>query len=484
MVRRNEGGVAMITALVVVLVVFATGALWVQQSVHNTQASGQERAREQALAAAEAGLNRMMSQLSTNATNCTNSFTGSPAAALTGTISGGGEYEVAFPQIGDSRYVDCSNPNELGRYVIARGYSPTKANAVARRQVEQQLDLLATDGFKFAVFASNGGVSGANQVTIRGDSYSYDPVTYSNNSTITGSVVSRGTVTLTGSTKVTGRVWANGAVDVNTSGQGSGVDGDVWTSVGGINVVSRIGGNAQAAGSITGSGTVGGSRIPNSPTATPPDLRLPTFTWASSNYTSPCLWTTSLPAACNPSGPTTSPAAAFDDYFNDNLTNFSGHHRITSCGAPYTAFNCSPSVSRLEFDTKWKMSGDTTVATDGPITISRDVEDGSSGTLVIVSKYPGTACTTPSTACNAVTLSNNWTIPSSVKVLIFAEYGCVDVSNLKTFTGTIYARCIDLDNNFDLTYYPVSPPGFDWSSATSVHFTIQARTFRESPFGS
>ena len=483
-VRRDERGVAMVTALMVVLVVFATGALWMQQSVHNTQQSGLERAREQALAAAEAGLNRMMSQLSTNANDCTNSFTGSPAAPLTGTISGGGEYEVAFPQTGDTQYLDCSNGAEFRRYIIARGYAPSKASAVARRQVEQQIDLVGTDGFKYALFAASGGVTGANQITVRGDAYSTAPVTITNNSTITGNLTAQSSATLTGSTTVTGRVWAGGAVDVNTTGTGSGVGGDVWTSVGGINVVSRIGGNAQAAGSITGTGTVGGSRIPNSPTAPPPTLTLPTFTWSSLNYTSPCIWSTSLPPACDPSSTATTPAGAFQSYFNGRLSNFSGVHRITSCGSPYSSFSCTPSVGGITFGNNWTMTADTTVVSDGPITISRDISTGSAGNLVIISKYPGTLCTTAGTACNAVSLTNNWTIPSTVKVLIYAEYGCVDVDNLKTFTGTIYARCIDLDNNFDLTYYPSTPPGFDWSTASSVHFIIQARTFREVPFGS
>lgn len=482
--RRDERGVGMVTAMIVMLVVFATGALWVQQSVHQTQSSGLERAREQALAAAEAGLNRMMSQLSTNANNCSNSFTGSPAAALTGTISGGGEYEVAFPQAGDARYVDCSNANELRRYIIARGYAPSKANSVARRQVEQQIDLLGTDGFKFALFATTGGITGANQISVRGDAYSFAPVSVNNNSTITGSLTAHGAVNLTGSTTVTGRVWASGAVDVNTTGGGTGVGGDVWTSSGGINVVSRIGGNAQAAGSITGSGTVAGSKIPNSPTAPPPSLTLPTFTWATANYTSPCIWSTSLPPACDPTNTGTTPSTAFQSYFNSRTTNFSGHHRITSCGSPYSAFNCSPAVGGIEFGNNWNMNGNTTIVSDGPITISRDITSSSSGTLVVVSKYPGTPCNTVGTACNAVKLTNNWTIPANVKVLIFAENGCVDVSNLKTFTGTIYARCVDLDNNFDLTYYPVSPPGFDWTSASQTHYTIQARTFREAPFGS
>jgi hypothetical protein len=344
---------------------------------------------------------------------------------------------------------------------------------VARRQLEQQVDLIATDGFKYALFASQGGVTSANQVTVRGDVYSRNGVTIANNSTVTGGLMSLGAVTLTGSTLITGRVWANGAVNVNTTGSGTGVGADVWTSSGNVNVGSFVGGNVQSAGSITGSGTVGGTRTTNSPAPIPPDLSLPTFTWASSNYTSPTVW----------APPTYStPATSFQSWFDSNANSISGAHRITSCGAPYASYNCTPSVGEIVLNEKWNMTTDTTIVTDGVIDISKDIASGT-GNLVIVSEYPGTPCTTPSTACNAIKLTNNWSIPSTVKVLLFAQNGCVDVSNLKTFVGTIYARCIDLDNNFDLTYYPVAPPGFDWTTATSTHFTIQARSFREVPFG-
>ena len=467
-VRRDEQGIGVILALMVTLVVFATGAMWAQQAVHQVEGSGVERSREQAVAAAEAGLNAAMARLSQNST-CPTGQTWQQ-----GTLPGVGDWEYSFPGVGDSRYVDCTNPNEYRRYIIARGYSPSRtAPRVQRRQLEQQVDLVATDGFRYALFASNGGISGSNQITVRGDAYSRSAVTIENDSTVTGSLTSLGAVTLRNSTLITGKVWAHGAVDVNTSGTGSGVNGDVWTSLGNINVVSRIGGNAQAAGSITGSGTVVGSRTPNSAAPVPPTLDLPTYTWASSNFTSPTIW----------APPThSSPASSFQTFFNANDGSFGGAHRITSCAAPYSGTSCSPSVGGVSFNEKWNMSSDTTVVSDGTITLSRDIDSGT-GNLVVVSNYPGTPCTTPSTACNAVILSNNWSIPSSVKVLIFAQNGCVDVSNLKTFVGAIYARCINLDNNFDLTYYPVAPPGFDWSTATSTHYTVQARSFREVPFG-
>jgi hypothetical protein len=466
-IRRDERGIGIVTALMVTLIVFATGAMWAQQAVHQTEGSGVERSREQALAAAEAGLNAAMAKLAQNSA-C-------PTTPVTGTIPGVGEWEYSFPGVGHPDYVNCADPDEYRRYVIAKGYAPSKTAArKQQRQLEQQIDLVATDGFKYALFASSGSITGANQITVRGDAYSRSAVTLANDSTVTGNLTSMGAVTLENSTLVTGTVWANGAVNVNTQGVGTGVGQDVLTSLGNINVESRIGGNAQAAGSITGGGTVVGTRTPSSPAAVPPDLTLPTYTWSSSNYSSPTIW----------APPTyTSPGSSFQTYFNANDLAFGGTHRITTCGAPYTSYTCSPSVGAVSFNERWNMSSDTTIVSDGTVELSRDIGSGT-GNLVIVSEYPGTTCTTPSTACNAVILSNNWSIPSTVKVLIFAQNGCVDVSNLKTFVGTIYARCIKLDNNFDLTYYPVAPPGFNWTTATSTHYTVQARSFREVPFGS
>jgi Tfp pilus assembly protein PilX len=466
-IRRDERGVGIVTALMVTLVVFATGAMWAQQAVHQTEGSGVERSREKAIAAAEAGLNAAMARLAQNP-SC-------PSTPVTGTVAGVGDWEYSFPASTDPRYVNCSSPTEYRRYIVAKGWSPSRtATRQQHRQLEQQVDLVATDGFRYALFASTGGITGANQITVRGDAYSRSAVTIDNNSTVTGNLTSLGEVTLQNSTLITGTVWANGAVDVNTSGNGSGVNGDVLTSSGNVNVGSRVGGNVQAAGSITGGGTVGGTKTPNSPAAVPPALDLPTYTWASSNFTSPTIW----------APPTySSPASSFQSWFNSHDAAFSGAHRITTCGAPYSSTSCSPTVGAVSFDEKWNMPADTTVVSVGPIALTRDIDSGT-GNLVIVSNYPGTPCTTPGAACNAITLSNNWSIPSSVKVLIFAQNGCVDVSNLKTFVGAIYARCIDLDNNFDLTYYPVAPPGFDWTTATSTHFTIQARSFREVPFGS
>jgi hypothetical protein len=314
-IRRDERGVGVVLALMVTLVVFATGAMWAQHAVHQAEGSGAERSREQAIAAAEAGLNAAMSRLSQNST-CPTGQTWQQ-----GTLPGVGDWEYSFPAVGDPRYVDCSDPNEFRRYIIARGYSPSKTAArIQKRQLEQQIDLVATDGFRYALFAANGGITGANQITVRGDAYSRSDVTIDNNSTVTGSLTSYGGVTLQNSTLVTGKVWANGAVDVNTSGNGSGVNGDVWTSAGNINVVSRIGGNAQAAGSITGGGTVVGTRTPNSPAPVPPALMLPTYTWASSNFTSPTIWAppaplrrrsrpTSTPTTRASAAPTGSPPA-------------------------------------------------------------------------------------------------------------------------------------------------------------------------------
>jgi hypothetical protein len=74
------------------------------------------------------------------------------------------------------------------------------------------------------------------------------------------------------------------------------------------------------------------------------------------------------------------------------------------------------------------------------------------------------------------------TLPDDVAVVFYANHGSVKFSNLKHFTGTVYASSITLDQQFTLTFQPASRPGFDFGPTSSSHFQIQAGTFKEVPF--
>src|SRR5207253_2425201 len=82
----------------------------------------------------------------------------------------------------------------------------------------------------------------------------------------------------------------------------------------------------------------------------------------------------------------------------------------------------------------------------------------------------------------AISMSNNVTLPDDVEVVYYAKNGSVKFNNLKHFTGAVYASSITLDQQFTLTFQPVTLPGFNFDLASSTHFTIQAGSFKEVPF--
>ncbi len=197
-----------------------------------------------------------------------------------------------------------------------------------------------------------------------------------------------------------------------------------------------------------------GSRSQYSPPAPPAAQTLPTFTWDPANYPS---WS---PYA-NPT--------AFQTYWNANKSAFSGTHKI-ECPAPCTTV--------IDFGSKWTLTGDTTIVAGGRIDLSRDIANaaGHPITLTIVTTA------TDSGSTPAVAMSNNVTLPDDVEVVFFAPNGTVKFTQLKHFTGTVYASSIALSQQFTLTFQPVAPAGFDFGLTSSTHYSIQAGAFKEVPF--
>jgi len=430
----SESGMAMVMSISVAFVVFALGAVWIGLGSHQVTITGRDKLRDQARNIAEAGLNAGMSGLSADA-----SFTGFGLTALTG-----GEFEVSVLPVS-------LDPSDTRRYLVAKGYAPSKAHPkrVARR-LEQQIELIPTDGFRYALFSSPGGISGANHMTTNGDVYASGDLTLANNSTVAGSVTSLGSVTTSNNSTIAGDVHA--ADDVTLHNPSTTVLGNVYAG-GNVAMTGHVKGNVQAGGTISG-GTVDGSRSPSSPPSPPAPQTLPTFTWDPANYPVVSNWAT---------------PSAFQTYWNANKSNFSGAHRI-SCPAPCT--------TAIDFGSKWTITGDTTIVADGRITLSRDVANGAGApvTLTIVSLAADSG---PNAA---VAMSNNVTLPDDVKVVFYVPNGTVKFTNLKHFTGSVYASSIALSNQFTLTFRPVVVPGFDFGVTSSTHFAIQSGAFKEVPF--
>jgi cytoskeletal protein CcmA (bactofilin family) len=433
----DERGVSLALAMTITLAVFAIGGIWTGLAAHQFSQSGRERQREQARNAAEAGANAAMSSLTADS-----GYTGSTVAVLPG---GTGEYEVTvgLPPLS----VD---PNDSRRFIVSTGYAPTKTNPqrVARR-VEQQVDLISTSGFRFALFTAPGGVAGANNMTLNGDVYSQTNLTLTNSATVSGSITSLGSVTTSRNSTIGGDIRAAGNVNVGDSS--TTVLGSVYSG-GNVVITGRVRGNVQAAGTITGAGTVDGSRAQYSPPRPLQTQTLPTFTWNPANYASTQEW---------------SSPAAFQTYWATNRSAFSGHHRIL---CP------TPCIGSVVLDSSWTMNGDVTIASDAPVTLSRDVSNGTADgrtlTLTVVSF---------SSAAPALLMSNKISLPDSIRIALVAANGSIQFSNLKNFSGAVYGSSMTLDQQFTLTFVPVAVPGFTWNLSSSTHFVIQSRIFREVP---
>jgi len=425
---------ALVMSISVAFVVFAIGSVWIGIGTHQVTITGRDKLRDQARNVAEAGLNAAMSRLSADA-----SFTSQGVTPIDG-----GEFEISVLPVS----VDPADPR---RYIVAKGYAPTKAHPkrVARR-LEQQVELVPTDGFHYALFSSPGGISGANHMTVNGDVYASGDMALANNSTVSGSVTSLGSLSTSNNSTIAGDVHAADNVTLNNAS--TTVLGDVYAG-GNVSMTGHVKGNVQAGGSISG-GTVDGSRSQYSPPAPPAPQTLPTFTWDPANYPS---WS---PYA-NPT--------LFQSYWNANKSAFSGTHKI-GCPAP-----CS---TVIDFGSKWTLTGDTTIVAGGRIDLSRDIANaaGHPITLTIVTTA------TDSGSTPAVAMSNNVTLPDDVEVVFFAPNGTVKFTQLKHFTGAVYASSIALSQQFTLTFEPVAPPGFDFGLTSSTHFSIQAGAFKEVAF--
>lgn len=432
--RDDERGVGIVVVLMIAFTVFALGAVWTTFGVHQVEASGQERLREQARNAAEAGVSWAMSQLAGN-----RDYTGTTAPLSLNNNTG--QFEVK---------VEPNGFDQNSRYLIARGYAPSKTSPRrVARQLEQIVDLVPLDGFQYGLFSYPGSIATANNMTIVGDVYATQPLTLSNYAVVSGNIYGQSSVTTTNRSTISGDIRAIGNVTLDNSN--TTVTGNVY-SQGNVSITGTVKGNVVAGGTATG-GTVTGNRTEYSMPDPPPTQTMPTFTWNPDNYTDEQVWTS---------------ASAFKTYWSANKSAFSGTHRIDTPSACTTP---------IDLDAKWTMAGSVTIVSDCPITVSRDIANNSGGpvNLALISLFEST--TTP-----AIYGSNNLVMPADIRVLLFAPSGPVEFRNLKNFSGTVYAKSITVDQNFSLTFFPVEVAGFSWDMASANHFRIRAISFKEVPY--
>jgi hypothetical protein len=399
-------------------VVFMLGASWLAYATHESSSSSYDRRRQQAVDAANAGLVAADAALSRSAAHA--------GVGVTSFPGGSAQYEVAVA-------VDPTAPTGFRRVITAIGYAPSKtATDKVVRTIRQVVDLDPL-GFQFAMFSESSILTGSSS-TVIGDIYSVTNITLGNSQDYIGSVYSLGTIATGSNQKITGNLNANGGIGLTSSS--TDLLGSAYSG-GNIVVNGTVRDTAQAAGTISNCARVSGTCLAGTAPPAVPVQGLPTFVWNASNY----------PAVTY--GPPPS--------------------KVNTQGVFYVAGNLTLSKN----DTLW-LTGNTTIDATGDVTLPGNIENRSAGgaSLQLTVVSTGTA---PS---GTIAPSNNFTIPSTVKTLMYTK-GVFNAGNSSTFTGSLYAGSLSSGAHIAVTYAPLDDTGFDWTSANPQTFTIRNVSTRE-----
>ncbi len=456
--RDDERGIAMITALLMSTVVLALGLVAIQLSVHSADSSVNDRRRVQAVDAAEAGLNQVLSyyRVATTAEVCA-----PPSTVANGVLTRG----PGGPQIAEfSVTVSCDSMTKPRQVLLdATGWAPNQSSP---RSVSRKMETLVNVkaiSFLHAMFHGSSTVplvivnNTSGQQFANADVYSNADVILKNNANISGDVISQGSITMQNSAIVKAAVWARYGITMTNSAY---IGGSATASSSGpgkpgnISLVTqaRIAGNAKAAGTITtaNNSAIDGARTPNSPSPPPPNQALPTFTW---DPTDPWPPTISNFSACTGSG-------SFQTWFTANQSALSGTARISGTGSQANCAFTTPNNSTMA------LMGDMAIVNDGDVSLDGQNTwlsgDGSVHKLFLISINGN------------VNFANNTNFDSNLRVFVFTNH-TANLQNQNMWYGQVYADVINATNYFPLTFQVTNPPGLSSSTAGFVVDTIYLR---------
>ncbi len=444
-VERREDGIAMITAILVSFVVLALSVASVQLAMHNSDASGFDRRRGQAIAAAEAGIDYYFSHLSSTtlpSVQCSLSgtLTSSPAGTFAVTTIFYDSAGAPLPSSSGSQCPMATTPASVMVSSVGRGAAGSWPARTMQAYANLSPGVTAPFNNTGAIFGHNS-VSFTANANVGGNQYS-DADVYSNgditlwaNSTLYGNLYSQGTVTLQANSVAQKDVWANGSLTLQGNAR---VLGNATSSTSSITLSaqSRVYLNARA-GTTNSGGTVGGSRIANSPSSAPPTKPYPTFTYNQADW---------VAAGYNVRNYTNCAQAVAD--IGNWWGSGSGDNVVRVTGGCAMTFGSSVTVR-----------GNLGIVTDGSVAISNNVRfSPASGTGPWnLQFFAGLSGITP---CS-FSVSPNGGTNANLNTLIYTHQACtVDIrSNSAISQGQLIGGTVDVKHSISFRYKQVPVPG-------------------------
>ena len=477
---KGEHGIGMVTALSVSFIILGLGATWYATSIHELEEVSFDEHRTLAVNMADAGLREAMQRLANESSfrddaknsQATAGITSGACdlSALNGTIDG------VAQQLGQYWYravkVDPSDDSDLTYIVQSWGWAPDAgARQADVRHAEIQVELIPEgDGFRYALFASDGGLTAGNRKEIYGDIYSgrdlildnYTRV-YPNDDGYPGSgaiQVYRDLEISSGSNvEAWGEVKVNGFIDDDKSGShylGDVIvlhDNPLSTRSNSDFKKATVDGTfyaAAPASDVTGNLTAG-LEVYNATGISPArSIALPAFTWNAADY--------------SPAGVEHASWADFDTWYAANKSALSGAHYVTDAGS-YT----------IDFGGSY-LASDFVLAFDGSLTL-RKAPTGSDlapATVAIVGVQ---------TTSEVVLAQSANSIENEVHHLIYSA-GSFDASQQTTIYGALYGDRDDSSQRLEVHFRPPNNStvkGFTFDPALIDAYLPQPGVWREVP---
>jgi hypothetical protein len=480
--RRDERGIALISALLISMVLVAIAVSVVALSIHNSEQSANDRKRIQAVNTAEAGLAATESLLQTTTTTAlpcvgtSGSVRGTlpttPSSEYTATI----QYYRSYPPTGSPMPCDGAGSVHEATVLPAAAQISSSGTAVLSGQrgaVTRTMETLVRlrpirAGFQQAIFAdrdltlfNNLNVNG--NVGNDGDVYSNGSFACNNSSNIKGSLLIQGSITLGNTCTVAQDAWAKTWISM-TQQAAVGHDATASTASSDITMAnsSRVTHNATAGRDCNGcAGRVGGAITPGHVSTSPPRLDFPKVNYVQSCWADPDSCGTDIPMA---------PYTNFVT-FNNCSTSGAGNTQdtIDAGWTDRTVAVISPNcILPWQNNTTVNVRNNLAIVAYGGLqTLNQTIFQGVGGSYDLYLIVPWEATTggnmtggTPNCTGGAhdISIANNTNFVN-LHVLVYSPCTVSYNNNNSGLGGQVLGGEVDINNLYNLSFFPLRIPG-------------------------
>jgi hypothetical protein len=469
--RRDDSGMAMITAILVCTIVLFLSMTSVAMSDHSFSSQRVDRKRVQTFHAAEAGIDHALQVLQTTAR--ASLPCASPLVATLGTGPYTADYSVTFTYWANDSATGAPMTCPLStepKLVLLSSVGDSSDPLGSRRRIEVTAQLaspLTTSAFNRTVF-SDQSINVNNNVTIAG--YQGNDATLftngnfvcTNSQSLSGNLYAQGSASLDNSCSVSGDLWAKDGV---TLANKSSVGRDATSGTGAVALSGQatIGRNARAATTITTSNSsqVLGLKIPTSPAGAPPSAAFPQLYWSEAAWLSAGYQVKTESSCTNARNTITSGSGINNDryvvYVNGAgcRLDFSG----VTVNVPYDLAIVSPGGITFGNQTTFRSS------------------DGTMKQLHLIVPY-GSTCT-PATSQGNIELEINTDIAAPLETFLFSPC-TIMVANSGVLQGQVYGAKVDFTNLATLAFRPAKGvPGYNTTVTSTIARQVSVLYKRE-----